>query len=168
PFKTPAQHLLVTAVEFFNDNMRHAFLGSIDDVFEVVAVLDAADGDVVASGHVVAHEILEDDSDLAGEVLQVVLSKVDSIEKNAAGCRIVEPSEQLNDGGFATAVFADERYALTRLELEIEVVQNQARGSWIGEAHVTEFVSALNGPGRFDGVGFRFQFRLHSEKLEQI
>ena len=46
--------------------------------------LHAADGDVLPRGHLVAHEVLEDDADLAVQILDVVLAQVDAVEQNAA------------------------------------------------------------------------------------
>ena len=71
------------------------------------------DGDVLPRRHFVAHEILKDYADFAMQVLDAVLAQVDAIEQNAPLGRIVEARQELDDGGLALPVLADERDALT-------------------------------------------------------
>ena len=58
---------------------------------------------------VVAHEILEDDADVAAQLGEVVLAQVEAVEQDAPFGRVVEPRQQLDDGGLAGAVLADQR-----------------------------------------------------------
>ena len=67
-------------------------------------------------GHLEAHEVLEDDPDLAVKVGEVVLAEVDAVEQDLALGGIVETGDELDDGGLALAVLADERDAFSRGE----------------------------------------------------
>ena len=49
---------------------------------KIVDLFDAPDGDVFARRHLVAHEVLEDDANLAIQVVQVIFAQVDSVEQN--------------------------------------------------------------------------------------
>ena len=69
---------------------------------------DAAYLDIFASGHFIAHEVLKDDADFSMQVVQVVFAQVDTIEQNLAFGRIVEPGDELDDGGLSLAVLADQ------------------------------------------------------------
>ncbi len=97
--------------------MRHdaggkALFCRIFNLIGRVRNLDAAHGDVFARGHLVAHEVLEDDADLGVQIGKIVFAQIDAIEQDLPLGRIVEPRNQLDDGGFALAVFADQRDAL--------------------------------------------------------
>ena len=84
----------------------------------VVARRDAADGDVVAGAEIVAHEILEDDAHAAAQLVEVVVAQVVAVEQDAALVGVVEPGQELHQGGLAGAVLAHQRHHLAGLERE--------------------------------------------------
>ena len=57
---------------------------------------------------------------------------------------IVEPGDQLDDGGLALAVFADQRDPLAGRESEVEVAQDPARGAGIGEGDIAKLKAAAD------------------------
>ena len=96
-----------------------AFIGGGADLEGIGPFLDAADGDIGGGGHLVAHEVLENHANLLPETLEIVFAQVASIEKDLTFGGIVQAGEQLDDGGFALAVFFDDGDALGRSEFEI-------------------------------------------------
>ena len=99
------------------------FLRRLLEQFEVVDQLDAANRNVFARCHLVAHVVLKDDADFAVKIFEAVLAQVHSIEQDLAFKRIVEPGQQLDDGGLAFAVFADQRHSLARTQMKIQSIQ---------------------------------------------
>ena len=147
-----AQHLIVAALQLGDYTGGQALLSRILDFFGRVGNFNAAHGDVFARRHLVAHEVLEDDADLRVQIVQVVFAQIDAIEQNLAFGRIVEPRDELDDGGLALAVFADERDALAGAEGEVEVAEDAAVGARIGEGDVAEFKAARDRLGRGQSV----------------
>src|SRR5271155_1403441 len=131
-------------------------------------LLDTAHGNILAGRHLVPHEVLKNNADLAVQVLEVVLSEIDAIQKHLPFGGIVKPGEQLDDGRFSLAVFADQRDPLSRMEMEIQSIQNQARISGIAKSNIAEFESANNRSGRGQGVWFRRDRRPHLKKSDQV
>ena len=125
---------------------------------------DLADADILADGHFVAHEILEDDAHLAMQIVERVFAQVDAVEKDLTFGGIVEARDELDDGGFALTVFADECDALAGLDGEVEVFEDAAVGAGIGEGNVAELEAATDRSGRGQGVGFRLHGRLASRR----
>ena len=123
---------------FADDLVRQAALGGGDDARAVVARLDAADGDVVRGGEVIAHEILEDDADIGANREQVVLAQIVPVEQDAAFVRIVEPRQQLDQRGLAGAVLAHQREDLAGVQLERQSAHRPALGAGVAESHVLE------------------------------
>ena len=111
-----------------------------------------AHADVLPHRHLVAHEVLEDDAHFAMQVLDGVLAQIDAVEQDLAFGGVVEARDQLDHGGLALAVFADQGDALAGLDGEVEVLQHAALGAGIGEGDVAEFEAAADGPGRGQGV----------------
>ena len=79
--------LIVSLGKLANDLVRQAALGGGDDARAVIARLDAADGDIVGGGEVIADEILEDDADIGADREQVVLAQIMAVEQDAAFVR---------------------------------------------------------------------------------
>src|SRR5258708_24975562 len=96
-----AQHLLVGPGQAADDILGHALACGDPQQVEIVDLLDAANRDVLAGGHFVAHEVLKDNADLPMQIFEVVLAKIESIEQDLSISGIVEPGHQLNDGGLA-------------------------------------------------------------------
>ena len=110
----------------------------VDDARAIVARLDAADGDVVGGGQVIAHEVLEDDADVGAQREEVVFAQVVAVEQDAALVRVVEPREQLDQRGLAGAVLADQREDLAGAQVERQPAHRPALGAGIAKADVLE------------------------------
>ena len=120
-----AQHLVVAALQLCDHAGGQALLGRVFDFFRRVRNFDAAHGDVFARRHFVAHEVLKDDADLGVQVGQVVLAQIDAIEQDLAFGGIVEPRDELDDGGLALAVFADQGDALAGLRVKLKLLRTR-------------------------------------------
>ena len=148
--------------------VRHAFLRRALDQFQIVDFFDAANRNVFPRGHFIAHEVLEDDSNFAMKIFQIVVAKVDAIQQNLSFGRVVEPGDQFDDGRLALSVLADQREPLFGMQLEIDLVQNSTRVSRITERNIPEFNSAHDRPRRRQGVGLGLDGRFHFEECQQI
>ena len=95
------------------------------DIRLLVRAVDAADGDVLPRGHLVAHEVLEDDADLAMEIFELVVAEVHAVEQDLPFGRVVETRDQLDDGGLALAVLADQCDALPGRKCKGEVASTR-------------------------------------------
>ncbi len=129
---------------------------------------DTSDGDVFARGHLVAHEVLKDDSDLGVKIGEVVFAKVDAVEQDLAFGRIVEAGNELDDGSLSLAVFADQRDALAGTESEVEVAEDAPLRAGIVEGDVAKFEAAHDGLGSGKSVHLRFDARLHFKEGQQV
>ena len=118
--KALADDLVVAIGKLAYDLVHQAARGGANDAHTVIACLEAADGDVVGSGEVIAHKILKDDADVGAHLEQVVLAQVVPVEQNAAFVGIVEPRQQLDQRGLAGAVFPYEGKDLTGMQLECQ------------------------------------------------
>src|SRR4051794_11444525 len=83
--------------------------------------VDLADGDIFVEAHVVAHEILEDHADGATDGRQIVVAEVTAVEKDAPLARIVQPTQELHERRLPGAIQPDERHALARSQLEVDM-----------------------------------------------
>ncbi len=79
-FEAASEHLIVAFGELGNDGVGEAFVCGGFDLALLMLVVDAAYGDVFARGHLVAHEVLEDDADLVVEVFEGVLAEIFAIQ----------------------------------------------------------------------------------------
>jgi hypothetical protein len=79
-----AQRPIVSFRKLPNGLVRQASLCGGNDARAVIARLDAAYGDIVRSGEVIAHEILKDDANVGAHREQVVLAQIMPVEQNAA------------------------------------------------------------------------------------
>ena len=124
--------------------------GDLDLAFAKCS-FDATHSDILPGGHLEAHEVLEDDANLAVEVGQVVVAQVDTVEQDLAFGRIVEAGDELDDCGFALAVFADQGDAFAGSKREIEVGQDVALGPRVLERDVPELEAFLDDLRRREG-----------------
>ena len=138
------------------------------DALAVVARLDAADGDVVGRGEVIADEVLEDDADVGAQRDQVVLAQVVAVEQDAALVGVVEPREQLDERGLAGAVLADERQHLAGVQRERQVAHRPALGAGIAEADVLEGEAFADRRRERPRIRRRHDLRLDLEEREQV
>ena len=70
--------------------------------------------------------------------------------------------------GFAFAVFADQCDTLTRMQMEVQIIQHQARTSLVAERNIAKFESVLDRPRRRQCVRLGLDCRLHREESQQI
>src|SRR5580704_5210792 len=165
----PATQQLVVAVwQLANYAFRQALLRRRTNAEGVVLLFNAPDRDVLARGHVVAHEVLEDDADLFPNIFEVVIAQVHAIQQNPTTSRVIKPSEQLYDRGLPLAVFADKRDALGRPQAEADVAQNLPRLAGIVEGNVLELEAEPNRSRRAQRIGLREDARLEIEEIQQI
>ena len=163
-----AQHLVVTPGKPLHHFIGQALACRPVEKFPIVEFLDASDGDVLSGGHLVAHEVLEDDADLAIQVLQVVLAKVHAVEQDLSLGRVIEPRNQLHNRGLALPVFADHGHAFAGMQAEVQPLENHAAGTRITKRHVAELEPLLDGPRRGQRVGLGSDRRLHLEEGQQV
>src|ERR1019366_6682003 len=120
-------------------------MGSAHDRLRGRQLFDTPNRNILARGHLIAHEVLEDHADFPIEIFEVVFPQIDAVEKNLSGGRVIQPSHQLYDSGLALAVLADQRDALPRMQSEIEAVDHGTRGSGIGKRHIAKLETAGDG-----------------------
>jgi hypothetical protein len=152
-FKAPAEHLIIFLRKPLNDAVGETLFGGSFNTGQVGQKLDAAHRYVLTRGHLIAHEILEDDADFAAQVVDVVLAQIDAIEQNLPGGWIVEPGDELDDSGFALAILSNKGDTFTGLEAEIQMVEDEPLGSRIGEGDVAEFEALPDGSRSGKGMG---------------
>ena len=92
----------------------------------IIDLLNTAHSNVLACRHFVSHEILKNNADLPVEIVEVVFSKVDSIQQHLTFERVVKPGKQLDDSCFSLAVFSNQRDPFAATELKIQSIKNQA------------------------------------------
>ena len=68
--------------------------------------------------------ILQDDAELAAQILHVQFADVDAVEQDLAALDVVEAQQELNGGGFAGAGVADDGDGLAGLDAEGDIAQN--------------------------------------------
>src|SRR5258708_9197632 len=163
-----AQHLLVGSGQATNNILGHALACGDPQQVKIVNLFNAADRYVLAGGHFIAHEILEDDADLTMQILQVVLAKIDSIEQDLSIRGIVQPGHQLDDSGLALAIFANQRQPLRGMQLKINAIENQSGISGVAERDVAKLDSLHDGSRRRQCVRLGANGWLHFKEGQQI
>src|SRR5262249_32535996 len=123
---------------------------------------------VLAHGHVVADEVLEDHGHVSMKIFDAVLAQIDPIEEDSAGGRLVEVCQQFHAGCFALTIFSDECHALSRSDAKVEPIEHQAFGAWVAKRYVHELDAVANTPGNRPGPGYTADPRRDREVLSQI
>src|ERR1700744_3959830 len=131
-------------------------------------MFDASNRDVFTGGHLVSHEILKNYPDLAVQVFQTVFAQVDAVEQDLSFGGIVEAGDQLDDGGLALSILADQGDPLANVQGEIEVLQDAPRAAGIGKRDVAKLKSLANGTGRRQRIWLAADGGLHLEKCQQV
>src|SRR5205085_230028 len=111
---------------------------------------------------------LEDDADLAIQVFQVVLAQVHAVEQDLTFRWIVEPGNELDDGGLALAVLTDQGHPLTGTKLEVQAIKHQARAAGIAEGNIAELEAAHDGARSRQGIRLGANGWLHVEEGQQV
>src|SRR5690242_11209496 len=115
------------------------FIGAARCLVEILArTLDLADRDILVEAHVVADEILKDDTHRLPHRREVVVAQVATIEQNLSFGGIVQAAEELHESGLAGAVQSDQCHALTWLKPEIDMPNRPTLTARIPEANVLE------------------------------
>src|SRR6185437_3928660 len=86
----------------------HALVAGLAPARLVLEVADIAGTDVFAHAHLVAREILEDHADTLQQGGLVPLAQVGAVEQDAAAVRRIQPRQQLDQGGLAGTILADQ------------------------------------------------------------
>ena len=89
-------------------------MGGKLDVVLLLEPVDTAYCYVLSSGHLVAHEVLKDDTDIPMEIFQGVLPKVDAVQQNLSLGGIVEAGDEFDHGCLALAVLPNQRDSFSR------------------------------------------------------
>jgi len=143
--------------------------GDFGGAFDLVARgLGVAEGDVGGDGVGEEEAFLEDDADVAAEVVEVEAAGVDAVDEHGAGGGIVEARDETHQDALAGAGGAEDGDALAGLDVERDVVEDgfglaeigRERRQWMVderhaiEADVTVQARAVDGVGGvldFDG-----------------
>ena len=91
-----------------------------------------------------------------------------AVEQDAAFDRVIEPGEQLNQGGLARTVFPHQCQSLSRAEFKAKPAHRPVFTARIAEANVFEHKTLAYRHRHLAGVGQRHDLRLHVEKAEQV
>src|SRR5277367_3293869 len=151
-----------------DDAVRHALPRCLAKKVQVVDLLDPGNRDIFPDGHLIAHEVLKDDADLAMQIFQVILPKIDAVEQNLPFRGIVETRNQLYDSGLALAVFANQRHPLSAAQLKVQLVEDQTRAARIVKRNVTKLESKLHRPRRGKRIRLRTDSGFHFEERHQV
>ena len=96
------------------------------------------------------------------------IPQVDAIDRDATLVGIVEPGEELDDGGLASTVLAHQRQRLAGLEGKAQVADGPAIGIGIAEADIFEGNALADRRRKRLGTGRRQDGRLDLEEAEQV
>src|SRR4051794_23447867 len=140
-FKSSAEQLVVSARQTLDHGISEALLRCGLNV-ALRVILDATDLNIAASCHLVTHEVLKNDPDLSVQILDTVLTEIDAVKQNPAGCRVIQARDQLHERRFALPVLADKRDPFTWLNTKVQVVENSASLPGIRKRYSIEQKSA--------------------------
>jgi hypothetical protein len=129
------------------------FVRGVFNLFLRVRHFDAAHGNILAGGHFIAHEVLKDHADFGVQGGQVIFAKIDAVKQNLAFGWIVETRDELDHGGLALTIFANQSHTLPGQEREIEVFEDAPVGAGIDEGDISEFEAAQDRIGRRQAAG---------------
>ncbi len=166
--EAPSDELVVARRQALDHLVGEAAPRRFADALAIVAGLDPADGDVLAGGQVVAHEVLEDDADVAAQRGEVVIAQVAAVEQDPALVRVVEPRQELDQRRLAGAVLADQRQHLAGPQLEGEVAHRPALGPRVAEADVFEDEALADRLREGQRIGRRGDLRREVEEREEV
>ena len=94
---------------------------------------------VLPEGQLEPDEVLEHGGDPAPPRFQVEVPQVGAVDLDGARLRVVQPAQQLGEGGLARPVLADDGERAARGDLQAEPAQHgPVRAGRVGEGHVAE------------------------------
>src|ERR1700730_17759396 len=97
-------------------------VGGCLDSRGIRSLLDSTHGDIFRARKFIAHEVLENNTNLFPQVLKVVVANVDSVQKNLTGRRFVQARQELYDGCLSLAVFSHESDSLGGLKMKVNII----------------------------------------------
>ena len=117
-------------------------------LFIVFALFARTEADVAADGVGKQERVLRDDADLRAQCGERPVSRVDAVNQHAAFSRVVETGDEVDEGGFACARFAENAEFGTCRNMEIHIFKHgSVRFVGEGEADMLE-VDAAGDEGR--------------------
>src|SRR5438552_1554907 len=99
----------------------------------VPGALERAEADVVGDGELVADEVLEDGRHPALPRRRVEVPKVDAVDCDPPGGRVVEPPQQLDQRRLPRTVLADDGERAPSRDLEVERLVDVLAAAWVAE-----------------------------------
>src|SRR5262249_22964049 len=167
-FEAPAEHLLKSRTQACDHLICQTLLRGRLQRRKIIDFLNHSHRNVFSGGHFVAHEILENDTNLAIKALEVVLAKVDAVEQNLSLGGVVQSCDEFYDGSFALPVFADQRYPFPAIKMEVQAVQYQAIGPRVDKRYMAKFETFFNWPRYRKRIGLRLNGWLHLKERQKI
>ena len=146
---TLADHGIVAFRHAADEAVRAGYGGHAANVlFVVFALFARTEANVAADGVGKQERVLRDDADLRTQCGERPVSRVDAVNKHAAFSRVVETGDEVDEGGFACARFAENAEFGTCRNMEIHIFKHGGvRFVGEGEADMSE-VDASDDAGR--------------------
>src|SRR6266540_2366183 len=121
-----------------DDLRRAAATRRLLDPRPVAEVGRAPEPDVLRGGELIADEVLEHGADPVAQLARVHVAQVHAAVADRALRRVVEPEQQLHEGGLPGAVLADEPELLAGVERERQVPERPGLRAGVAERHVRD------------------------------
>ncbi len=137
------------------------------DPFRVVEGVQIAESDVLRRRHVVRHVVLERRPYPRTQPGRVDVPQVDAVPEDRAVRRVVEPAQQLHQGGLARTVQPHERQRLPVPQTEADPAQHPRVLVGVPEPHVPE-LDALPQRRQRGGVGGDRQIRRAVDEVQVV
>ena len=129
------EHRVVAVWQCADEVIRMRFLGGLDDLR--IGRAGSAIRDVLADGAVEQPGVLEHHAEVAPEILSCDVAGIDAIERDSTLVDVIEPHQQIHDGGLAGTSRTDDRHRLARLDTDVHVIDEGLVGQ-VAERHVVE------------------------------
>src|SRR5256714_8608449 len=104
-----SQHLVEALRYPLSDRIRETATRRFTDPRLVIQCLDLAHTDVFAQDEVVTHKILEDDSDVPAETVEIIVAQLDTVEHDATFVGIVEAATENHERGLVRPLLSHQR-----------------------------------------------------------
>lgn len=97
-----------------------------------------AEADVLASGELIANEVLEDDGDPSLPSSRLELAEIDALDGDAAPGRFVQTGQELDERGLPGSVRANDREGASGGDREIQIAEDVVLAARVPEPHPLE------------------------------